>query len=161
MARIDPRLEKLLDEHQVDYEVLHHREDFRACTAAEDTHTPPEEFAKTVLVRVDDGYALAVLPATHYVAPSLLAKAIGAREVTVASESEMQELMTGCEVGAASPFGSFYDLPVYASPVLARDERITFNAGTHRDAVRMAWADYERLAEPKVVHLSRHEEKRL
>jgi Ala-tRNA(Pro) deacylase len=42
--------------------------------------------------------------------------------------------------------------------VLARDERITFNAGTHRDAVRMAWSDYERLAQPRVVSLSRHEE---
>ena len=158
MAPIDPRLQRLLDEQQVEYEMIHHREDFRARTTAEDTHTPPEEFAKTVLVRVDDRYALAVLPATHHVAPGHLAKAIGAREVTLASESEVQELMTGCEVGAAPPFGSFYDLPVYASPFLARDERITFNAGTHRDAVRMAWADYERLAKPEIVHLSRHEE---
>jgi Ala-tRNA(Pro) deacylase len=54
-----------------------------------------------------------------------------------------------------------YDLPVYASPVLAEDERITFNAGTHRDAVRMAWADYARLAKPEIVHLSRHEAARL
>jgi Ala-tRNA(Pro) deacylase len=160
MAPIDTRLEKLLAEHDVDYEAIHHREDFRARTAAEDTHTPPQEFAKTVLVRVDDGYALAVLPATHYVAPSRLAKAIGASEVTLASESEMQEQMTGCEVGAAPPFGSFYGLPVYASPLLAADERITFNAGTHRDAIRIAWADYERLAKPEIVHLSRHEEDR-
>ena len=52
----------------------------------------------------------------------------------------------------------FRSLPVFASPLLTQDERITFNAGTHRDAVRMAWADYERLAKPKVVHLSHHEE---
>jgi Ala-tRNA(Pro) deacylase len=50
-----------------------------------------------------------------------------------------------------------YGLPTYASPILACDERITFNAGTHRDAVRIAYADYKRLVQPTVISLSRHE----
>jgi Ala-tRNA(Pro) deacylase len=158
MACIDSRLQRLLDEQGVEYEVIQHREDFQAQTAAEDTDTPPAEFAKTIVVRVDDGYALVVLPATHYVSPSLLARSIGASQVDLASETEMQDLMAGCEVGAAHPFGALYGLPVYASPLLAGRERITFNAGTHRDAIRMAWADYERLAKPRIVHLSRHEQ---
>ncbi len=158
MAPIHLGLEKLLDEADVEYEIFHHREDFRAKTTARDTHTPVAEFAKTVLVRVDDGYALAVLPADHYVSPSRLGRSLDAEEVEVAPESVMEELMPDCEVGAAPPFGVLFALPTYACPSLARDERITFNAGTHRDAVRMAWADYERLAEPDVVAMSRHED---
>lgn len=158
---IDPRLQKLLDEGGVDYEVIHHREDFRARTTARDTHTPPEEFAKTVVLWIDDHYALAIVPATHNVAASRLARSIGASEVRLASESEMRDVMPDSEVGAAPPFGALYDLPVYASPLLAQDERITFNAGTHRDAVRMSWTDYQRLAEPEIVHLSHHEDDRL
>jgi len=145
----------------VEYETLHHREDFRARTTAADTHTAPAEFAKTVVLWVDGGYALAVLPATHFVAESRLAQSIGAEEVRLASEFEMQDLMPDCEVGAAPPFGVLYELPTYASPVLARDEHITFNAGTHRDAVRLSWDDYQRLARPQVVALSRHEEEKL
>ena len=160
MAPIDSRLQKLLDEGGVEYEILHHREDFRARRTAADTHTPPQEFAKTVVVHVDDGYALAVIPATHFVAPARLARAIGADEVRLASESEMQKLMPNSELGAAPPFGMLHGLPTYASPLLAEDERITFNGGTHRDAVRMAWADYARLAKPEVVHLSHHEEEK-
>lgn len=158
MARIDPRLERLLDEHGVDYEVIHHREGFRSRTTAEDTHTPPEEFAKSVLLRVDGGHALAVLPATHDVALARLAKSLGGGDVRLATESEVAERMRGSEVGAAPPFGHLYDLPLYASPLLARRERITFNAGSHRAAVRMAWSDYERLARPRIVHLSHHED---
>lgn len=161
MAAINRRLEELLDEHDVEYEILHHREDIRARTTAADTHTSPQEFAKTVVLWVDGGYALAVLPATHFVAESRLARSIGADEVRLASEFEMQGLLPDCELGAAPPFGGLYGLSTYASPVLARDERITFNAGTHRDAVRMAWKDYERLAQPEVVPLSRHEEEKL
>lgn len=157
---LNARLQKLLDESGVDYEILHHREDFRARTTAADTNTPPGEFAKTVVLRIDDGYALAALPATHYVSPSRLAQAIGAGEVRLASESEMQDLMPDCEVGAAPPFGGLFGLPTYASVLLAEDEHITFNAGTHRDAVRIAWTDYERLAQPHIEHLSHHEEER-
>lgn len=153
-----PRLQKLLDESGVEYEVLHHREDFRARTTAHDTHTPAGEFAKTVVLRTDGKYALAVLPATHHVAESRLARSIDAEDVRPATESEMRELFPDCDVGASPPIGSLYGLPTYASPVLERDEHITFNAGTHTDAVRMTWEDYARIALPKVVPMSRHEE---
>lgn len=158
MAPIHLGLEKLLDQAGIEYEIFHHRQDFRAKTTAQDTGTPAPEFAKTVLLRIDDYYALAVLPADHYVAPSRLARSLDADEVELATEAEMEDLMPDCEVGAAPPFGVLFALPTYVCPSLEQDEEITFNAGTHRDAVRMAWVDYERLAEPEVVPMSHHEE---
>lgn len=158
MSPISLRLQKLLEEHEVDYEILHHRQDFRARTTAADTGTPDREFAKTLVLWIDGAYAIAAVPASHFLAESRLARSIGAGDVRLATEYEMENLISDCEVGAAPPFGRLYELPTYASPVLARDETITFNAGTHRDAVRMSWADYERVAKPEVVPLSRHEE---
>jgi Ala-tRNA(Pro) deacylase len=155
-----PRLQKLLDENNVEYQILHHPEDFRARTTAADTHTPPAEFAKAVFLWVGGNYALAVLPADHFVAFSRLAHSVEADTVRLATEFEMGDLCPDCETGAAPPFGELFGLATYACPTLARDETITFNGGTHRDAVRMAWADYTRLAHPKVVPLSRHEEER-
>ena len=101
---------------------------------------------------------MAVLPSTHYLAPARLARSIGADQVRPASESEMNELMPEFETGAAPPFSSLCGLRIYASPLLAQEKEITFNAGTHRDALRMTWADYVRLAKPEVVHLSHHED---
>lgn len=160
MSSIASRLHELLDRHGVEYEIIHHREDFRARDTAEDTHTPPEAFAKTVVVHVDDRFALTVLPANHHVDPGGLARSIGARHVRLASEPEMQELLPDCDVGATPPFGELCGLSLYASPHLAGAERITFNAGTHEDAVRMRWADYERLAKPQIVDLSHRDEGR-
>jgi Ala-tRNA(Pro) deacylase len=155
---IDARLQELLDEQDIEYELIHHREDFFARRTANDTHTPPGEFAKAVVVHIDGGYAIALLPSTHYLAPARFARSIGAGVVRLASEPEMTRLLPGYAVGAAPPFPSLTGLRVYASPLLANDERITFNAGTHRDALRMTWADYERLVKPEVVHLSHHED---
>jgi Ala-tRNA(Pro) deacylase len=158
MPPVDERLQKLLDDNEVEYEVIHHTVDTRAHATATHTHTEDRDFAKTVVVWVDGARAFAVVPASHHVAPSRLARSLGADEVRLATEAEMAESILGCDLGAEPPFGNLFGVPTYASPVLARDDRITFNGGTHRDAVRMRWADYERLAKPRVVPLSRHEE---
>ena len=158
MSEIVKRLHDLLDRSGVEYEIIHHHQDVTAEQTAADTHTPKSDFAKTVFVWLDGGYALAVLPASNFVSVSKLERSLGVDEVRLASEFEMGDLCLDCEVGAAPPFGNLYDLPVYVCPALARDERITFNAGTHQDAVRMRYADFERLVRPKVVAMSRHEQ---
>ena len=155
---IDPKLAKLLDEHEVEYEVLHHATDFRAHSTADHTHTPYREFAKTVVLCADGEFVFAVVPASHHIALSRFERSTGCADVRLATEAEMAERLPDCELGAEPPFGALYGLKTYASPVLERDEQITFNAGSHRDAVRMRWADYARIAQPEVVALSRHEE---
>jgi Ala-tRNA(Pro) deacylase len=51
------------------------------------------------------------------------------------------------------PFGNLYGMPVYADESLSRDKEIAFNAGSHRELVRIAWADYERLVQPTVLRI--------
>lgn len=155
---IDAGLQRLLDEEGVGYEIIHHVIDRRALRTAHDTRTPPKEFAKVVVVHVDDHFALAVLPATHYLAPSRLARSIGATSVRLASDSELRRALPDYEPGTAPPFAPLCGLPVYVSPTLAAGKYLTFNAGTHCDALRMVFEDYARLAKPEVVHLSHHEE---
>lgn len=157
MAGITKRLRDLLDANDIEYELIHHHADYRAEHTAADTHTPQREFAKTVFLWVDGSYALAVLPASHSVSMRKLCRNLPAREVRLASEWEMEDLCPDAEVGAAPPFGNLYGLPVYLSPVLAQDERITFNAGSHTDVVRILYSDFERLVQPRVVSLSKHE----
>ncbi len=158
MSEIARRLREQLDAADIDYEILHHAADYRARQTAADTHTPPEEFAKTIFVRIDGDYALVVIPATHSLSVRKLCSSVGAGEVELATEEEMRELCPDCDVGAAPPFGNLYGLPVYVSPLLARREKITFNAGNHRDAVRMDYRHFASLVQPRVVPLSRHEE---
>jgi Ala-tRNA(Pro) deacylase len=52
------------------------------------------------------------------------------------------------------PFGNLYDMPVYSDESLTRDPEIVFNAGTHRDTIRMRYADFARLVQPEVLRLA-------
>jgi Ala-tRNA(Pro) deacylase len=48
------------------------------------------------------------------------------------------------------PLGELYGLPVYVDESLSVDKEIIFSAGTHRDAIRMNYDDFVKLARPTV-----------
>lgn len=155
MSGIPERLRALLDAGKSAYERIEHHADYTAEEAAADTHTPGGEFAKTVILRVGAGYAMAVLPADHHVDLKALRTALGEKDVELASEGEIEKLAPDCEVGAVPPFGRLYGVPIYLSPALSRRARVTFNAGTHTDAIRMSYSDFERFAGGRVLDFSR------
>jgi Ala-tRNA(Pro) deacylase len=144
------RLRDYLEKEKVQYKQEVHRTAFTAQEVAAEEHVPGKMVAKTVVIKVDDHFALAVLPASARTNFARLKAALGAREVRLASELEFTGLFPDCEVGAMPPFGNLYGVPVYVDTSLTRDDEIVFNAGTHQDTIRMKYADFERLALPTV-----------
>ena len=144
------RLRDYLEKEKVWYVQEVHRTAYTAQEVAAEEHVPGKMVAKTVVVKVDDHFVLAVLPASARTNFARLKAALGAREVRLASELEFAGLFPDCEVGAMPPFGNLYGVPVYVDTSLTRDDEIVFNAGTHQDTIRMKYADFERLALPTV-----------
>jgi Ala-tRNA(Pro) deacylase len=60
-----------------------------------------------------------------------------------------------CETGAMPPFGPLYGQPVFVDRSLTDDEEIVFNAGSHREAVRMRYDDFDRVVHPTVGDFAR------
>jgi Ala-tRNA(Pro) deacylase len=148
------KLKEFLDRHKVKYVIISHSPAITAQEIAASAHIPGKELAKTVMVKIDGKMAMAVVPASHQVDFELLKAATGASRVELASEQDFRDAFPGCELGAMPPFGNLYDMPVIASQTLAADEEIAFNAGSHTELVRMAYADFQRLVQAKVVKLS-------
>ena len=145
-----------LSEHKVPYDVIHHHRDFTAQKTAADTHTPGRDFAKTVVLYVDRSYCMVVLPAIAKVDLEKIKKELGAKEIGFATEDEIANLCTNCEVGAMPPFGGLYNMPVYVSHHLVDDHIITFNAGTHEHVIRLEYTDFEELVAPMVLDLTKN-----
>lgn len=144
------RLKSFLDEQRIRYTLMSHSPAYTAQAAAATLHVPGRELAKTVVVRSNGDTMLAVLPASAHVNLKKLAALVG-KPVRLANEQEFSGLFPDCELGAMPPFGQLYNLPVYVDRSLSADEEIVFNAGTHRDAVRMRFQDFEQLARPNVA----------
>jgi Ala-tRNA(Pro) deacylase len=148
------KLRAFLDENGIKYLSIRHSPAFTAQEIAASAHIPGKELAKAVVVRLDDELALAVLPASYRVDFELLRAVSGAKHVDLAGEEEFRDRFAGCELGAMPPFGSLFGMQTYVADVLAEDEEIAFNAGSHTELVQMAYADFERLAKPKVMHFA-------
>ncbi len=148
------RLKQFLDVEGIKYVVISHSVAHTAQGIAALTHIPGKEIAKTVIVKVDGTYVMAVVPASRQLDLALLRAAAHAKTVSVAYESEFKSRFPDCETGAMPPFGNLYGMAVYADESLSRDPEIAFNAGSHRELYRLSWKDFDRLVEPKVVRLA-------
>jgi Ala-tRNA(Pro) deacylase len=148
------KLQDYLDQHDIQYVTINHSPAYTAQRIAELTRIPGKELAKTVIVKIDDKFAMAVLPASRRVDLRHLQEAIGADEVTLSSESEFNELFPDCEVGAMPPFGNLYNMGVYVAEQLTEDEEIAFNAGSHSELVKMSYSDFANLVTPQVVAMT-------
>jgi Ala-tRNA(Pro) deacylase len=117
-------------------------------------HVSGKEFAKTVIIHLDNQLAMAVLPANRRVAVQELRELTGCDRVRFATEEEFQGLFPDCEIGAMPPFGNLYGMEVYVAPELTGDPEIAFNAGTHTEVMRMPYGDFERIVHPHVMQFT-------
>jgi Ala-tRNA(Pro) deacylase len=142
------RLREFLDSHQVKYFVTSHSPAYTAQEIAAAAHVSGNELVKTVMVSIDGKMAMALLHAARHLDFDKLRELCGSRDVALAEEAEFSGLFPECEIGAMPPFGNLYGMAVYADDELEESMDIVFNAGTHRELVRLSWFDYRRLVSP-------------
>ena len=148
------QLREFLDSHNIKYLNISHSKAFTSQEVAESAHISGRELAKTVIVKLDDKLAMAVLPASLKIDLDLLKQATGANLVTLATEEEFRETFPECETGAMPPFGNLYEMNTFVDQRLREDERIAFNAGSHSELMRLSYKDFERLVQPKVIRFA-------
>ena len=148
------KLIEYLDDNNVQYITITHSQAFTAQQVAASAHIKGKEMAKTVIIKINEKLAMAVLPATFHVDFHLLKEVTGNESVVLAHESEFREIFNDCELGAMPPFGNLYNVDVYVAESLTKNEEIAFNAGTHSELIRMKYSDFERLVKPKILKFS-------
>jgi Ala-tRNA(Pro) deacylase len=150
---IPKRLIECLDQNKVSYKVLHHPEAVTAQRIAQAEHVKGRHHAKVVMVKSGDQHLMMVLPADHQIDLEKVEKAIG-KPVSLDKEQEFKSLFPDCGIGAMPPFGNLYGLPTYVDQHLAEEDYIVFEAGTHTDAIKMSYRDYEKIVKPEVKDLA-------
>jgi Ala-tRNA(Pro) deacylase len=144
------RMEQYLRENGVAFEVMTHSEVFTMQEVAAALHVPGNQVAKVVMVKADGGMVMLVVPAPYRLDFGKVGVLLGAKKVSLAKEEDFAGLFPDCETGAMPPFGNLYDVPVYADKALGEEEHIVYRIGTHRETIKMSYADFARLAQPRV-----------
>lgn len=147
-----PIIRGFLDAREVTYQTIPHPESFTAQETAAVAHVPGMELAKTVIVKLDGKLAMVVVPATCHLDLGSVCESTGAQEAELAEEDEFRFLFPDCELGAMPPLGNLYDVQVYVCKGLARAEAICFNAGSHKQLVRVPYAEFVQLVKPTLIN---------
>lgn len=147
-------LQDYLENQHIPYSTISHGKTYTAQEIAEATHISGKSLAKTVMIKLDGKMVMAVVPAAYRVNFHLMKELTGATKIELAHENEFRELFPDYETGAMPPFGNLYGLDVYVAESLAEEEAIAFNAGTHTDLVKMAFATFAKLVKPKILRFS-------
>lgn len=135
-----------LERRKANFRRQTHREAFTASQSAQFSDVSDRDFAKVVMIKVDDELAMVVLPAHHHLKLKKLRDFLGAGEVRLATEKEFARRFPRCEIGAMPPFGHLYGLQTYLVPMFRPGTQIAFNGGTHSELILMMFEEYARLA---------------
>ena len=143
-------VERYLIKSGIRYGVMTHHPTKFSMATAHAARIPAGRLAKSVVLRDEQGFLIAVLPATHRLQLGQLRKQL-ARPVRLATEAEMQSLFNDCETGAIPPVGPVYGLEVIIDDSLMDLPEIFFEGGDHQEIIHMTGADFARLI-PQALH---------
>ena len=152
--RCRERLQEYFVANGVSFESEQHRVAYTAQDRAAAEHVSGKQMAKVVVMLADGRLVMLVLPASSSVHLEKAKRELGASELRLAKEQEFAAAFPDCEVGAMPPFGNLYGVPVFVDRGLAAAKEITFPAGSHTESMRISYADYERLVQPRVLDLA-------
>lgn len=142
---IAPTLRRYLDRY-VTYDLVSHEPTMSSLRTAEACHIPGECLAKGVVLRGDDGYMLAVLPATHHIRMTDLRMQLG-EDVAIADEGEIDQLFADCAHGAVPPVGECYGLDTIVDDDIDEKTDVYLEGGDHATLIHLDRAQFAKLTE--------------
>jgi Ala-tRNA(Pro) deacylase len=136
--------------------MTHHDPAYTSQDLAATEHVPGKKVIKPVVIRADGQWVMCALPASHRVDLQELREQLRAEDVMLADEQSLGRLFPECELGAEPPIGKLFGMPTLMDESLIGDDTVTFQAGTHTDAVTMPLIDYRRISDAEIAHFGRH-----
>jgi Ala-tRNA(Pro) deacylase len=134
----------LLTELHIEYEVVAHPKSFSSAESAYAAHIPQDHIAKGVLLKDNQGYLLAVIPASQWVDFRRL-KAELDRELQLATEDEIERLFSDCDRGAIPPLGETYGVETILDDSLNSLAKVYLEAGDHEQIIKLQADQFKRL----------------
>jgi Ala-tRNA(Pro) deacylase len=141
---IPKTVQNYLKENSIKYDILHHAYTSTSMGTAQSSGISGEAIAKSVVLEDDDGYIMAVIPATHHIELGQLGHQLH-RHLGLATERELSELFNDCDLGAIPAIGQAYDMDVVVEDSLLNRADIYFESGDHTDLIHITGQEFQRI----------------
>jgi Ala-tRNA(Pro) deacylase len=149
-------VQKHLTREGVSYELIEHTRTLDSTHTAQAAHVPGAQLAKGTLLKDDQGFVIAVVPATRKVDLGAIHRHFG-RPLGLATEDQLKSLFGDCEPGAVPPLGAAYGIGSILDDSLIEEPEVYFEAGDHCRLVHVSGPDFRKLmADAPHGDISRH-----
>jgi len=142
-------IRSLLREAGMAFREIHHAPTLTSQDSARERGEELRFGGKALLMRIEEEFALFVLPADLKADSGIIRRELGARRMRFATREELFE-KTGLVPGSVPPFGKpILPFPLYVDARIEGHPRIAFNAGMLTDSIILAIPDYLQVARPE------------
>ena len=144
-----------LDKADVNYELLPHAHTESALAEAEALGVAPDDVAKTLVIKLPEGYLRVVVPASARVDVRKVREVHGGgrHQVHLATEDDLRRDYPEFDLGAVPPIGGRSD-PVIIDPKVAERATVVIEAGSHDESLRLAASDLVHVTGAAVTDIS-------
>ncbi|MBU4375382.1 YbaK/EbsC family protein [Patescibacteria group bacterium] len=149
-TKLPAKLVKYLEKAGVKHEILEHRTVYTAFDAATTMKKKLGEIAKSLLIKADKDYYLAILPADYNLDFKKLGQCIGAqtgkpiKTVKIPGEKIMESALK-VKAGALSAFGGLHKAPVIMDKGLLKVKKAVFSSGSFNHSIEMAVKEFVKM----------------
>ncbi len=147
------QIEQFLKERNIQFEVKHHPPTRTSEESAYHRKEPIKIGAKALLVKGEDGFSLAVIPANRLLDTKSVKKILHTKNLRFATQEELKEL-TGLVPGSVPPFGNLMNISMLVDKALFEEEWMAFNAASLEISIKMRTKDYRGAVNPQVEEMS-------
>jgi Ala-tRNA(Pro) deacylase len=158
---VPKKITKYLDSADVKYEIIQHRIVYTAYDKAETLKIPAKQVGKTLVVKINGGFAFVLIPASRNLDKGKFKKVVNQwrkkkgekviKNINFVKEAWMKKKLVGVKIGAVPPFGNLWGLPTFAERAIMKNPKIIIPAGNYQESIKITPADFKKLVPDLII----------
>ncbi len=151
---IPKKLLTYLEKNKYKFGIIDHRTTFTAWDTSQTEKVKPQQVAKSLILKTDNTYVLAVLPANRNLDKKKILKLINAarkkngmklaKKIDFVKEAWMKKNILG-QVGATPPFPKILDLEGFIDSLILNNKKIYVGSGDYKTALLINTNQYYKI----------------
>lgn len=162
--KISKKIIDYLDKNKYKYEIIKHRVTYTSWDTAQTEKVKPQEVAKTLIMKTDREWIIAVLPSNRNLDKKSLLKVINSKmskeegkkfkKIDFADEKWLKKNIKIGKLGAIPPFCELLKKSIYFDKLLMKNKKIYLNSGEYNASIRIDSNQYLKIEKPIIGNFS-------
>ncbi len=151
---IPQKIIKFLNSIKIKYKPMEHRTVYTAYDKAATLRVSPKIIGKTLILKTDRDYAVALIPGDKNLCKvkskktiNIWRKKIGQKPIKTVDfvkESWMRKNLKGIDLGSVPPFGNIFGFPTFVDNNLMKNSKIIVNGGNYNWSIKISPAVFRK-----------------